>query len=503
MKIPKSLFIVFILSAVYFLSRLFYLTSLPIFADEAIYIRWAQIMKSVETLRFLPLTDGKQPLFMWLIIPFLKFISNPLVSGRLVSVFSGFIGFLSLWVFCGIFDYSKEVPKNPLALLARTFSTNIKLKLVVSLLFLSNPYTYFFNRLATADDLLATFLLISANLSILQTFYSRFDLSLLLGGVLGLAWLTKSPAAVFFLLILIYQLINSKNRPKTLLLSALSGVLMFSIYNILRLGPQYHMIALRNQDYIWPLSEIIKHPLDPLKPHFLNYLGLLWHYLGPIILLIPVGFFANISNKSKFLFALFFLFPALGILSSTKVLTARYLLFILPFLLFFLGQIITTFSKKFSLFFYFFILYILVFGLKNSVQIALNPSQYQFPQSESGYVNDWTSGWGIQEIANYAKIQAQNGRNVILAAEGNFGNPKDGLQMYLNNQIKTTVISQEPLLYHVSPDLEKAKNAGDLVLIVHNSQRFFITDPILLNRLDLLLSFKKPDNSKLLLYQLK
>ena len=66
------------------------LTILPVFADEAIYIRWAQVMKAEETLRFLPLSDGKQPLFMWIAIPFLKFIENPLIAGRLVSVASGF-----------------------------------------------------------------------------------------------------------------------------------------------------------------------------------------------------------------------------------------------------------------------------------------------------------------------------------------------------------------------------------------------------------------------------
>ena len=36
------------------------LNSLPIFADEAIYVRWSQVMRAEATLRFLPLSDGKQ-----------------------------------------------------------------------------------------------------------------------------------------------------------------------------------------------------------------------------------------------------------------------------------------------------------------------------------------------------------------------------------------------------------------------------------------------------------
>jgi len=61
-------------------------------------------MRAVQSLRFLPLSDGKQPLFMWLIIPFLKFLKDPLIAGRMVSVLAGFgsmigVGLLSYLLF--------------------------------------------------------------------------------------------------------------------------------------------------------------------------------------------------------------------------------------------------------------------------------------------------------------------------------------------------------------------------------------------------------------------
>jgi predicted membrane-bound mannosyltransferase len=65
------------------------LTRLPVFVDEAIYVRWSQVMRAESTLRFLPLSDGKQPLFMWITIPFLKVFSDPLMAGRFVSVMTG------------------------------------------------------------------------------------------------------------------------------------------------------------------------------------------------------------------------------------------------------------------------------------------------------------------------------------------------------------------------------------------------------------------------------
>jgi len=64
-KQTKLFLVIFLLlSFLYFFTRLFGLTKLPVFADEAIYLRWSQVIRAVESLRFLPLTDGKQPLFM-------------------------------------------------------------------------------------------------------------------------------------------------------------------------------------------------------------------------------------------------------------------------------------------------------------------------------------------------------------------------------------------------------------------------------------------------------
>src|SRR4051812_11296992 len=89
-----EILILLLISLLYFSLRLPNLTSQPIFADEAIYIRWAQVMRNEPTLRFLPLSDGKTPLYMWAMIPFFKLFSDPLFAGRFLSVLSGFITLL-------------------------------------------------------------------------------------------------------------------------------------------------------------------------------------------------------------------------------------------------------------------------------------------------------------------------------------------------------------------------------------------------------------------------
>src|SRR3989304_5055281 len=117
--------------------RLYNLTIFPVFADEAIYIRWAQVMRAEQNLRFLPLSDGKQPLFMWLEIPFLKVFSDPLVAGRIVSVFSG------LGTLVGIF------------VLTELFFRSRKISFMASLIYAISPFSVFFYRFALPGSLLS------------------------------------------------------------------------------------------------------------------------------------------------------------------------------------------------------------------------------------------------------------------------------------------------------------------------------------------------------------
>src|SRR3990167_653052 len=89
--------IIFVTSLIFFFAlRLFNLIGIPVFVDEAIYIRWSQIMRAESTLRFLPLSDGKQPLFMWITMPFIKFIPVPLFAGRLASVLAGLFSMVAI-----------------------------------------------------------------------------------------------------------------------------------------------------------------------------------------------------------------------------------------------------------------------------------------------------------------------------------------------------------------------------------------------------------------------
>jgi len=82
----------------YFVSRLSFLTNLPIFTDEAIYIRWSQIGGRDPAWRFISLTDGKQPLFTWMVMAALRLFKDPLFAGRFVSIVAGFASAVGVWL---------------------------------------------------------------------------------------------------------------------------------------------------------------------------------------------------------------------------------------------------------------------------------------------------------------------------------------------------------------------------------------------------------------------
>jgi len=452
------------LAILYFFTRLQNLTKLPVFADEAIYIRWSQIIKSVETLRFIPLTDGKQPFFMWLTVPFFKIFQDPLFASRFVSVMAGFGTLIAIY------------------LIVRHL-TNKNIALISCLIYILLPFSFFFDRMALADNLLSMFAVWALYLSLLLIKYPRYDLSMLLGIILGLAWLTKSPAIYF--IVLSFATIIYK-QPKKYYLPIISVIFAFVIYNILRLGPQFHMIAIRNKDYIWPLSEILKHPLDPLKPHLIDIFNIYKLYISiPILLL----FFTKFN---LILFA-WYLLPLIATCAMAKVFTARYMLFSLPPLIIIFSLALNKIKNKFIW------LLLAIFFIPNIIfiyKLSLDPYHQKLTSTEAGYINGWTSGWGIKESADYLITQSKT-KNVIVGTEGYFGTLPDGLQIYTNNIPNLTVFGVGLGLSQIPEKLLDAKAHGDDVYLLINDNRHTIT-----GNFEIIKTFTKSDGQKLMLYRL-
>lgn len=471
----KNSLLLGIICLVYLVSRIYNLESLPVFGDEAIYVRWSQIIKSVDTLRFIPQSDGKQPLFMWLNALTLKFIEDPLIAGRIISVLSGAGSIIVLFLISNSF--------------------------LPSLLYLSLPFTFFFDRLATADSLLSFWGLLSLYLSLKLAKNPRLDLAMILGAVLGASWLTKSPAIYFVVLSLITFVIYNNRQPKKIYLPIISAFIAFCIYNILRLGPQFAQIAIRNRDYVWPLTEILKHPLDPLIPHLKDIINLYSYYISLPFILSPLLFFI-FKKKYKFdlqifTITLWWILPLIANAAMAKVFTARYILFTLPpFILLLAHFLKPIFVKKYILIF----LILFIPNLWRIYQISFKPYNLKLPSTDTGYISGWTSGWGIKEVSKYL-ISRSKVANVIVGTEGAFGTLPDGLQIYTNNVPQLTVFGVGIDITEIPAKLIDAKNFGDEVYLLFNSSRLKLTS-VDMSKLTLINSISKPDADTLVLYRL-
>jgi 4-amino-4-deoxy-L-arabinose transferase-like glycosyltransferase len=446
--------------------RVLHINSIPVFADEAIYVRWSQVMNAEPTLRFLPLSDGKQPLFMWALMFIVKRFSDPLMIGRFLSIFCG------IGTMITIFAISYVLFKNKVIALLSSFIWAI------------SPFSFFFDRMALVDSMLAMFGALTFLGAILVARTKRLDAAMLTGFALGFALLTKSPAIFFVLLIPSTCILTDsrKSLPKLFLLTIVTFVIGYGMYNILRLGPNFNLISSRNEDYVLPISHLWTNPKDPFIFHIEEIFTDWFVKMGPwpILILGVIGSFVGWKKylKEKLVLLAWLSFPILVQSEYAKVFTVRYILFTLPAFFIIAGisfmpsktkplKIITTIS----------LLLFVILSMKFNYLIMTNPQAADLPSSErSGYLEEWTAGYGIKDVAEYVKNEYQKdpSKQIVVGTEGYFGTLPDGLQIYLDKYPKIVVIGTGLGFKDVPSQLKDAKKAGNKTYFVVNSSRIVI-----------------------------
>lgn len=428
---------------IFFLLRLPSLNLIPVFADEAIYIRWAQVMKNEPTLRFLPLSDGKTPLFMWLNIPMFKLFSDPLIAGRMLSVFSGLFTLLGVW-FLGWKFFDNQGNEK---------SIKMRVGLWGAFLISITPFFIFFDRMALVDSMLAAFSIWSLNFSLLLIKYPRFDLAMMLGYLFGGGLLTKPPAFFNILMLPTTLLLISwrdKKRQiklvKLFLLWVIALIVTMFIYNILRLGPGFSNLNARNQDYVHsPVDVLTTNPLDPFIPHMRDVFEWAFNYLGlPLVIMILVGIGSILLTRNKLgaIVLAWGMIPLIIEMMFLKTFTARYVLFTVPgFIVVGALGIDFLLSRLRKKWLPFVIGFLLIFWPAYFVSTLLtDPAKAPLPRNERrGYLEEWTAGVGLKEIANYLEEESKK-RFIVVGTEGYFGTLPDGLQIYLDKNRQVVVI---------------------------------------------------------------
>jgi len=448
--------------------RLYNLNLLPIFGDEAIYIRWSQVMVAEPGLRFLPLSDGKQPLFMWVLMFLVRRFTDPLFIGRLTSVFYG------MGTLIGIF-----------ALTYYLFRSR-KIALIASLFWAISPYSVFFDRMALVDSMLTMFGVWFLIFALATAKNLRLDFAMLAGFALGGALLTKSPALFFVILIPTTWILSDwpeKNKEKIIrliklvTLSLVSVSIAYGMYNVLRLGPNFHMVGIRNQDYVLPISHLWTNPKDPFIPHIDRALEWFWQ-LGPsvIVALTALGAIVGFKKfrKETLVLLLWSLIPVFTQAMYAKVFTTRYVLFSFPGLMILAALTFLTKGEKLKKILVVGLIFFIFHSLYINRLILADIEAAPLPRTmRSGYLEEWTAGTGIREVSAIIREEYRQSpqQKIVVGTEGYFGTLPDGLQAYLNDLAEITVIGVGLDFGEIPSSLLESVKAGNKTFLVANSSR--------------------------------
>jgi len=473
-----------------FITRVVNLLAIPIFTDEAIYIRWAQIGLADPAHRYIALTDGKQPLLTWLMYPMLKIFSDPLFAGRFVSVLSGTIAAV------GIYFVARKLFDRKVAL----FSV---------LLYIISPFFLLYDRLALMDSLLAALGVWSLYLEIVLVTSLRLDAALILGITIGLGTLTKSSAFFYLYLIpasLLLFNFKAKHKLNSLLkwlgLSTVSLVIAQLMYNSLRLSPWFYLIRQKNYTFILTVTEFLKSPFALFISNLKGLTEFLFAYLTlPIDIVLIIVLIWSFIQKDKRIAYLFiwFLVPFLSLAAFGKVVFPRFLLFMTVPLLIIVGWGVTTltnFALKRVKILLLLLPLIFAYPLYQSYLIIFSPVTSAIPQTDRNQLlDDWPSGYGVKEVVNYISEKA-NGGKVVLGTEGTFGLNPAVYEIYLGRNKNVEIHGYWPV-GEVPKELLEASAKYPTYLVFKDKQEIPAEWP-----LTLVAKYKRGGgNTYLLLYQ--
>lgn len=404
----------------YFLIRLAVIKSLPVFIDEATYAYWAELGKFNMYDRLISLTDGKQPLFIWITTFLNGYIANPVTAGRMVSLLSG------LGTMFGLFLLGKEIFQNKWV------------GLFSMLIYALFPFAIIYNRMALYESLVAVFLILSLYLQILLVKYRRLDVAFALALILGGGFLTKTTGIFNAILIpasLIFFPFKKgaifKNFLFWLALIFLALALSYLYYSVLFLTPDVFNIGYKNDVFSHRVSDMLSLKILPhVFSNIQTFSGWIISYTTfPFLLLVFLSFFIKKFLKQNLYLILCFLIPFFVFAALGKLTYPRYLFFITPPLILLCAESIVFYYRKLNIRLYVFILAAILFLTFSfyDFKILFDLPRAPLPKEELfQYANGWSAGYGMREIVKYLESQSLK-NSVYVATDGNYNSPTGGL----------------------------------------------------------------------------
>src|SRR3989344_656812 len=465
-KYRLELAILVLLTLAYFFLRLYRIMSLPIFTDEAIYVRWSQIARQDASWRFISLTDGKQPMFIWIALNLMRVVKDPLLASRLVSVFAGFATMI------GLFFLGREIFKNRWMGILSAF------------LYLIFPFALVYDRMALYDSLVGTFAVWSLYFEILLVRRLRLDVALILGMILGGGVLTKTSG--FFsiylmpLLLLIFDWKTkavSRRLIKFIALAALSTVLAYGYYSVLRLSPFFNIINEKNSIFVYSLRDWFTHPFNFFEGNIRGLWDWFITYLTwPFFVLVISSFFLSAKIlREKIMLTIWFLIPFVSLALFGRVLYPRFIffmtLFLLPLVAFSVYEVYSRLKNK-----YVSIVVLLAFlflAIRSEYIILSSFSSAPIPKSDlEQYINDWPAGGGTREIIQYLSNESKKGK-IFVASPGTFGSlPTFTTEIYLGENKNVEKKGYYPISSEFPQELADKSKKMPVYLFFSNQKEF-------------------------------
>lgn len=489
----------------YLVSHLWSLGTFPVFADEAIYIRWAQLaMDDWSRYAFFALNDGKPPLYIWLLTTTQLLVSDQLVAGRVVSVL---VGLGQLVVTALLLRQLRAKP-----------GTQLFAVLAVTIL----PFWFLYHHLALMDGLLTLLLTICfwATLRASQETSRDWWWSLVGGLALGAALWTKLPAIFFLPTLLLIPWLRSDWRPlrqRSVFFAVYGPVLLaigsgLAVFASMAVVPGFGQLFARGQDFTFTTSELLA---GKWTESFVNF-GRFGYYFGtyltwPFLILTLSGVFQKFHpqryRQIAILLLAAFVFCAPFLLFG-RVVYPRYLLPAVIFLtvagalaLESLCQRVAVGVRQQRPLWYAAALAVALLAGQSFSQASFFMASFIFSPNvtplvqvdRTQYLEEWSSGHGIRESVAVIQQLRQRG-SLAVATEGRFGTLPDALLLFFHRRPVDNLyiegIGQYPVKSLPEFFTNRARQFDRSILIV-NSHRMEL--PLPADRL--LASFCRPNQA--------
>lgn len=398
----------FLLTGLFLFTRVYNLTLLPIFTDEAIYIYWAKYISTFHNHFFMSLTDGKPPLFTWLVALLLQVFPQDiyLFAGRFISVIGGGITIVGVYKVTMLLFKKKEIA------------------FLSAFLCIFNPFMLLYDRLALYDSLLSAVLLWSVYFALKTSITLSKKDAVFWGIALGIGFLVKPPAIIFLFItpLCFFLFAIKKEWTKKIILSVVAIVIAEIINNLQRLSINFALMTDKNQHFQMPISELFAAPLFVIGNMKELFSWIIAFYTWPVFLIGIAGLlviFYKDFRKGLILFVLWFM-PILIFATVGKILFPRYILFTTPYFL--IAIAVFLYEIKFAKIRIALLVILLFLSMKFDYFLLTNPAKAPLPTTDyNQYITSVYSGYGLSEIFAYIDHELDTGPRITLVTEGKFG----------------------------------------------------------------------------------